>query len=249
MQHKNILTHHHAHVWIGDSTTLQTQTELALQQVLCPHQTCKTCSSCIQIIQKQHANLVWIEPDGSYSSEQIDEILTMTSFKLNTNEQRFFVFNHADQLNASCNNRLLKTIEEPHAGYVFLFLTARTDTLLPTLLSRCLVQEFAQQNRTSRYQNFVELVMAKNLNQPLELLRLIDQHEIKEQETKEILDALITHIHQDLVKLHAQRADSKIMIEQAEKMALLKLALTQLPAPGSAKMFWKNLYLMMHEEK
>ena len=43
----------------------------------------------------------------------------------------------AEALNVAASNALLKTLEEPPAGVVFLLVSARIDRLLPTIISRC----------------------------------------------------------------------------------------------------------------
>ena len=72
---------------------------------------------------------MWITPERSYALEQIDEIITMASFQLDSDEQRFFILPQAERLTDQCSNRLLKTIEEPFTGYNFFFLAARPQAL------------------------------------------------------------------------------------------------------------------------
>ena len=43
----------------------------------------------------------------------------------------------AEALNVAASNALLKTLEEPPSGVVFLLVSARIDRLLPTIISRC----------------------------------------------------------------------------------------------------------------
>ncbi len=43
----------------------------------------------------------------------------------------------AEALNVAAANALLKTLEEPPSGVVFLMVSARVDRLLPTIISRC----------------------------------------------------------------------------------------------------------------
>ena len=50
---------------------------------------------------------------------------------------RVVVLYPAEALNIAAANALLKTLEEPPAGVVFLMVSARIDRLLPTIISRC----------------------------------------------------------------------------------------------------------------
>ena len=192
----------------------------------------------------------WLQPDSSYSIDQIDEILTTVRFKLHATEQRFIIFTHADELNAHCNNRLLKTIEEPHAGYIFIFLTSRTDNILPTLISRCFVKEFQDHQQQLMYNEIIQPFASSNFTQPIEFIKLIDKYEIKERETKDIIDALIAMFHSQLTKMHGnQPIKLHDMIKITDKILILKQALTKLPPPGSTKLFWKNVYLQFHAQR
>lgn len=250
MQKSNILQHH-AHLWIGDPTTLHTHTIEQLQQLLCTQHGCKKCVQCNQIKDFQHPWVTWIKPDGSYTVDQIDEILQTVRFKLNPQEQRFLIFTQADELTTNCNNRLLKTVEEPHSGYFFIFLTNRTDNILPTLSSRCFIQEFNQITNNHRYAEILEPFLKGSLHQPAEFIKMIDSYEIKESETKDILDLLIQNFHQQLKVIHTEQDDKKIssMLAITDNIVVLKKALSELPVPGSCKMFWKNLYLSFHQQQ
>lgn len=239
---QNIILQYHAHLWIASQQTLQKQIMLHLQQILCPLHGCNQCQTCKIIEEKQHPWTFWVDPEGSYNIDQIDEVLQNVRFKLDQTEQRFIIFTQAEELTANCNNRLLKTIEEPHSGYFFIFLATRTDNILPTLISRCFVKEFDQHGSNDKYLNFIEPFLSNNFNHPAEFIKMIDTLEIKERETKDVIDTMIASFHHQLITLQSQK-NSKKMLEITDKIIILKQSLLNLPLHGSAKMFWKNLYL------
>ncbi len=249
MQTINLL-HHHAHLWLGSTQTLEDQIIQSLQKIVCPAQGCRKCITCKQIEQQEHAWIHWLKPEGSYAIDQIDEILQLVRFKLAPQEHRFIIFSHAEELTSNCNNRLLKAIEEPHPGYIFIFLASRTENILPTLQSRCFLQEFSQTQNNYSYQEILQPFLQNKFEKPQEFMKNIDSFEIKERETKEIIDFLITAFYTQLksVDMHATNHQSR-MIQITEKIVLLKQALLQLPVQGSAKMFWKNLYLKFHQQQ
>lgn len=244
------LLRHHAHLWLGNSLTLQQQIILHLQKILCNAQGCQSCTTCKQIAQHEHAWTYWLQPDGSYNLDQIDEIIQTVRFKLNPQEHRFIIFSQAEELTTNCNNRLLKTIEEPHPGYIFIFLASRTDNILPTLQSRCFLQEFSQTSTTLEYEEILQPFINNKFDKPLEFIKLIDSLDIKEKETKNIIDFLIQSFHTKLKNVDLNSSDhAEKMINITNKILILKEALLQLPAQGSAKMFWKNIYLKFHAQK
>jgi DNA polymerase III delta prime subunit len=240
----SIILQHHAHLWIANPQTLDQQIVAELQQILCPMHGCQNCSICILIEKKQHPWTYWLQPIGSYTLDQIDEILQNVRFKLDSTEQRFIVFEQSEELTANCNNRLLKTIEEPHSGYFFIFLATRTDNILPTLQSRCFLKEFDQQSSNFEYEEFIQPFLKNRFDRPLEFIKLIDTLEIKERETKDIIDFMIASFHAQLknIDLNSEQHQEK-MLKITDKILILKQALSKLPPQGSAKMFWKNLYL------
>jgi len=247
MQQPNLLLQHHAHMWVSDATTLEQEITTHLQQLFCKSQGCGTCIPCMQIREHQHPLVNAIDPENSYTLEDIDDILDQVKFKLDSNERRFFIFYRAQELTPACSNRLLKTIEEPHHGYHFVFLATRTDTMLPTILSRCFFKEFAQQQSDWPYQEIMQPFLDQSFEQPTQFARLVDKLDIKEQTSKEIIDELIAHFYKKLEALHQQDGkDITAMLKTMDCLVILKNQLSQLPIQGSSKIFWKNMYLTFH---
>jgi DNA polymerase-3 subunit delta' len=56
---------------------------------------------------------------------------------------RFFIIDDADKMNDAASNALLKTLEEPAPTTYLFLITARSDALLQTILSRCQTLRFA----------------------------------------------------------------------------------------------------------
>ena len=56
---------------------------------------------------------------------------------------RVFVIDDAERLNPAASNALLKTLEEPPPGTFIMLVSARPDSLLPTILSRCQMVRFS----------------------------------------------------------------------------------------------------------
>ena len=69
--------------------------------------------------------------------EQVRALLDFCGVGAHRGGARVVLVYPADALNAASANALLKTLEEPPAGVVFLLVSARIDRLLPTIISRC----------------------------------------------------------------------------------------------------------------
>jgi len=247
MQTNNILITHPAHLWIGDPQTLANEVIQKLQIIFCKKSGCKTCIICQQIATQQFHQTVWINPEDSYSLEDIDAILEQVRFKLDRGQHKFFIFCKTEELSSACANRLLKTIEEPHEGYHFIFLATRTDTILPTVISRCLTQEFSNQNNTELYQEILDIFIFLKLQNPQSFIKLIDKLEIDTQNSKNIIDQLFAHFYYKLKQAHiAKENDLKLLHKNLNFLLILKKQYHQLPISGSTKIFWKNLFMEFH---
>ena len=237
---------HHAQLLLLDNYEAQNLLVKAFCNIVCPLQ-CNTCPTCISIQEKRHPWIFWLNPEPTYTLEAIDAVLQNTSFLLDAHEQRFFVFMQADQLTSACCNRLLKTIEEPHRGYYFLFVTNRPQDLLPTLRSRCLVKQFTTlANNSQQFQDILQPFINLACNQPISFMKLIEKQQIKEAQTKEIVDQLFDHFYKKLKESVQLQQHESLQLHLA-CLGLLKKALLQLPASGSHKIFWKNLYISFHK--
>jgi DNA polymerase-3 subunit delta' len=102
---------------------------------------CGTCTGCRKVEHGSHPDLVVVRPDGAMIKiHQIRELRKSLSFSPLEAERRVCVILEAHRMNPDASNALLKTLEEPPEG-THLFLTASsTGALLPTVVSRCLVQ-------------------------------------------------------------------------------------------------------------
>lgn len=66
--------------------------------------------------------------------------------------RRVFIIDEAELLNASAQNLLLKTLEEPPPRSVFILVTTRPESLLPTVRSRCQPARFGTLDAASMTQ-------------------------------------------------------------------------------------------------
>jgi len=76
-------------------------------------------------------------PSKEIRIEQVRSLLDFTGVGSHRGGMRVVVLYPAEALNVAAANALLKTLEEPPAGVVFLVVSARIDRLLPTIISRC----------------------------------------------------------------------------------------------------------------
>lgn len=232
-------------VWIGPAAELQLQVTKFLQNQFCINGACGHCAVCRQIVANEFPQILWLEPDGQYKVEQIREVLSRLSLRLGSDEKFYIVFSAAHCLNTSSANSLLKVIEEPPMGYNFIFLVARKELVLPTILSRSQIKNFYNGGEVAKHPLFSLFTGDKVLTNPVEFIALIDQQkDLNDQLSCELLDQIYGYW---LAKLH-----KSYLVDPAERSFIqtrvdcLQNQLNYPPMSGSSKLFWKNLYMQFY---
>lgn len=103
---------------------------------------CGECRSCRLVASGNHPDLFWVQPEsevGRLKVEQVRELQRHLSLTPNMASHRVAVLDRFDQATPSAANALLKTLEEPPDFVVLILLAPDTDSLLPTIVSRCQV--------------------------------------------------------------------------------------------------------------
>ncbi|HEX7455579.1 MAG TPA: DNA polymerase III subunit delta' [Gallionella sp.] len=129
---------------------------LLCQQPLDNGFACGKCPACHWFEQGSHPDFRCLQPEaeteeaesGKKLSRQIsvDQIRGLSDFLAMTAHQggrRVVIIHPAEAMNANAANALLKNLEEPPAGLLFILVTHKPQQLLPTLLSRCLTMGLA----------------------------------------------------------------------------------------------------------
>jgi DNA polymerase-3 subunit delta' len=109
---------------------------------------CGECHSCQRISSGKHADVRIIalkdetatEEGASRKEISIDDIKQLqsdASLPPFEGRRKVFIIDGAEQLSTEASNCLLKTLEDPPPGVIFVLLSAREDRLLPTVVSRC----------------------------------------------------------------------------------------------------------------
>jgi DNA polymerase III subunit delta' len=124
------------------------------------HEACGTCHGCRLFLAGAHPDLRLLEalpPEdaaaeaaGTASTaqtrvigvERVRDLRDFTEMSSHLGGRKVIVINPADRLHPSAANALLKTLEEPTPGTLFVLVSARPQQLLPTLRSRCFRLDF-----------------------------------------------------------------------------------------------------------
>ena len=232
-----------AQLWIGTSTHLTEQVITFLQSLWCPRGGCTTCTICHGIQGQQHHALLWITPAPGYTRELIEPILQTIRLERSEPEPFFFVLNNADFLTPACANMLLKSIEEPPAGYHFLLLAQRAEWVIATIRSRCIITHkhtavLEQHAHPNLFNQFVKPTT------PADFLAILEQSKITERESLELLDALLV-FYTKAYHTTTASGDTIGCLSTTTILTLIQKAMRTPPATGSSKLFWKNLFFQI----
>ena len=140
-----------AHAYIISAASPESRREAAVHlsaSLVCraDETPCGDCRDC-------HKAFAMIHPDIAFVSravgengkqrreiyvEQIREIISGAYIMPNEAERKVYVIEDAEHMNIAAQNALLKILEDPPGGVAFILCTELSDSLLPTVKSRCI---------------------------------------------------------------------------------------------------------------
>ncbi len=106
------------------------------------YEPCQECRSCSQAKSGNHPDILFIthEKPGTIGVDDIrEQINNDVIIKPYSGPKKIYIINEGEKMTVQAQNALLKTLEEPPEYAVILILTTNMETLLPTILSRCVV--------------------------------------------------------------------------------------------------------------
>lgn len=110
------------------------------QYLLCESQgdkPCGACPACVQVREGTHPDVTVLRPEKTIQVDAIREVIRKAGEHTYAGGRRIIRIEQAEKMTPAAQNCLLKTLEEPVAGTVFLLLTDAPELLLPTIVSRC----------------------------------------------------------------------------------------------------------------
>lgn len=143
----------HAYIFHGEEGMGKKSLALAFAKALqCmdkKNYPCNSCKSCIQADSQNHPDILWITHEKS--SIGVDDIRTQVNADIQVipyqSPYKIYIIDSADKMTENAQNALLKTIEEPPKYGIILLLACSVQSLLATILSRCVVLDLKPVDR------------------------------------------------------------------------------------------------------
>lgn len=101
---------------------------------------CGECRNCRLADIKSHPDIMRIAPEPGKKSIKVDTVRKVrddASVKPHLSDRKVFIIENADSMNEQAQNALLKILEEPPGGVIFILLVSSRAAVLNTVLSRC----------------------------------------------------------------------------------------------------------------
>ena len=130
----------HAYLFLGAPGAGKLDAAWALAQAyLCENDGCGACDSCVRVARHTHPDVHYYAPESAtgYLIAQTRALLEDVSLAPIRAAGKVYIIDRAEQLRANSANALLKTLEEPPEGVMFILLGTSADVILPTIVSRC----------------------------------------------------------------------------------------------------------------
>ena len=126
------------------SSGKMTLTETIAAAMLCEEHNgdaCGNCRTCKMVMHHNHPDVIYVnhEKPAVISVDEIrNQLISTISEYPYSSEKKIYIIDEAEKMNEQAQNALLKTIEEPPEYAVIFLLTNNLNSLLPTILSRCI---------------------------------------------------------------------------------------------------------------
>ena len=136
---------------------------------------CGQCESCRAIANGSALDVIEIDAASNNGVEQIRDLIERAQFATIQGRYKVFILDEAHMVTVQGNNALLKILEEPPQGVVFVLATTDPQRLLSTVISRCQRYDFRRIPLEAMVKHLGTIATAEDIDITPEALRLVAQ--------------------------------------------------------------------------
>ena len=140
----------HAYLFCGPRGVGKTTcARIFAKTINCEHPTaegeaCNECPSCKAFNDQRSYNINELDAASNNSVDNIRDLTEQVRIPPQTGRYRVFIIDEVHMLSQAAFNAFLKTLEEPPAYAIFILATTEKQKVIPTILSRCQIYDFAR---------------------------------------------------------------------------------------------------------
>jgi len=140
----------HAYLFCGPRGVGKTTcARIFAKTINCEHITadgeaCNECPSCQAFNEQQAFNVIELDAASNNSVDNIRDLTEQVRIPPQTGRYRVFIIDEVHMLSQAAFNAFLKTLEEPPEYAIFILATTEKQKVIPTILSRCQIYDFAR---------------------------------------------------------------------------------------------------------
>lgn len=261
----------HAYIFLGLDDEVSKEALMLAQRANCENMEfapCGFCNACSKIQNNVHPDVVHIYPDGaSIKIEQVRQLILDSAEKPVEGKRKVFILHQAHTMTAQAQNALLKTLEDPFSDSIIVLLSNNLKLLIPTVVSRCQIQDFCKDAKSPLPASVRErvadillhMLQSRELSNIGPLARELAESEQKAEEMLEFIVTLyrdvllaktnssVAFINQDLEKVIYKLASLLTVKAAILSLELASKQLKAIKARGNKNLIWYNLLLGLEE--
>ena len=140
----------HAYLFCGPRGVGKTTcARIFAKTINCEHPTpegeaCNECPSCRAFNEQRSYNINELDAASNNSVDNIRDLTEQVRIPPQTGRYRVFIIDEVHMLSQAAFNAFLKTLEEPPEYAIFILATTEKQKVIPTILSRCQIYDFAR---------------------------------------------------------------------------------------------------------
>ncbi len=136
---------------------------------------CNECASCTSFNENASFNIFELDAASNNSVEDIRALIEQVRFAPQAGKKKIYIIDEVHMLSQQAFNAFLKTLEEPPSYAIFILATTEKHKIIPTILSRCQIFDFARIRTEDMVKHLAQIAKKENIVADADALHIIAQ--------------------------------------------------------------------------